>query len=89
MVDALRYHRTRQREEQLKLGPAWHNTEGLVFTSTIGTPLVASNVRYKHFLPLLKRAGLPQIRLHDLRHTAATLLLRANVNPKVVSEMLT
>jgi integrase len=37
---------------------------------------------------LLKRAGLPQIRFHDLRHTCATLLLSKNVNPKVVSEML-
>jgi integrase len=39
-------------------------------------------------MPLLKRAGLPQIRFHDLRHTCATLLLTKNVNPKVVSEML-
>ena len=38
--------------------------------------------------PLLKRAKLPQIRFHDLRHTCATLLLSRNVNPKVVSEML-
>jgi integrase len=75
-------------KEQLVLGPAWRNDEGLVMTTTIGTPLVASNVHYKQFLPLLERAGLPRIRLHDLRHTAATLLLRANVNPKVVSEML-
>jgi integrase len=37
---------------------------------------------------LLKRAGLPQIRFHDLRHTCATLLLGRNVNPKIVSEML-
>jgi len=40
------------------------------------------------FKPLLKRAGLPQVRFHDLRHTCATLLLSKNVNPKVVSEML-
>ena len=37
---------------------------------------------------MLKRAGLPKIRFHDLRHTCATLLLSQNVNPKVVSEML-
>jgi integrase len=37
---------------------------------------------------LLKRAGLPKIRFHDLRRTCATLLLSQNVNPKVVSEML-
>lgn len=40
------------------------------------------------FHPLLERAGLPRIRFHDLRHTAATLLLLADVHPKVVSEML-
>jgi integrase len=44
---------------------------------------------YRHrFLPLLKRAGLPLIRFHDLRHTSATLLLLQGVHPKVVSEML-
>jgi integrase len=40
------------------------------------------------FNPLLKRAGLPQVRFHDLRYTCATLLLTKNVNSKVVSEML-
>ncbi len=40
------------------------------------------------FKPLLKRAGLPPVRFHDLRHTCATLLLTRNVNPKIVSEML-
>ena len=36
----------------------------------------------------MERAGLPQIRFHDLRHTCATLLLTRNVNPKIVSELL-
>jgi integrase len=40
------------------------------------------------FHPLLERAGLPRMRFHDLRHTAATLLLGSGVNPKIVSEML-
>ena len=42
----------------------------------------------RRFKPLLKQAGLPQIRFHDLRHTCATLLLSENVNPQIVSEML-
>lgn len=45
-------------------------------------------MRNRSFKPLLKSAGLPPIRFHDLRHTCATLLLSKDVNPKVVSEML-
>jgi integrase len=47
-----------------------------------------TNLLHYHFYPLLKRAELPRIRFHDLRHTAATLLLGRGVNPKIVSEML-
>ena len=42
----------------------------------------------KHWKPLLRRAGLPDVRFHDLRHTCATLLLTKAVHPKIVSEML-
>ena len=42
----------------------------------------------RHFKPLLRRASLPTIRFHDLRHTCATLLLSTNVHPKVVQELL-
>ena len=42
----------------------------------------------RHFLPLLKRAGLPRIRLHDLRHTCATILLSMGQHPKYVQELL-
>ncbi len=48
----------------------------------------ATNLRNRLFWPLLGRAGLPRIRFHDLRHTAATLLLGQGVHPKIVSEML-
>src|SRR5262249_15529079 len=51
-------------------------------------PLLGSNVRFDGFVPLLQKAGLPLIRFHDLRHTAATFLLLQGVHPKVVSEML-
>jgi integrase len=46
------------------------------------------NLTYRSFRPLLKRAKLPQIRIHDLKHTAATLLLGKGVHPKIVQEML-
>ena len=47
-----------------------------------------SNLRKRSFTLLLKRARLPQIRFHDLRHTCATLLLSRNVHPKYVQELL-
>ncbi len=61
---------------------------GLILASEAGEPLDRRYVTTHLFKPLLGRAGLPQVRFHDLRHTCATLLLFKNVNPKVVSEML-
>jgi integrase len=46
------------------------------------------NLTYRSFRPLLERAGLPKIRVHDLRHTFATLLLSKGTHPKIVQEML-
>jgi integrase len=56
--------------------------------SPTGDPLDRRAVTALKFKSLLQRAGLPEIRFHDLRHTCATLLLTRNVNPKIVSEML-
>jgi len=56
--------------------------------SESGEPLSRQHVTAHRFKPLLRRAGLPELRFHDLRHTCATLLLSKNVNLKVVSEML-
>jgi integrase len=61
---------------------------GTVFCDGKGGWLRKSNVRRRSFEPILKRAGLPSIRFHDLRHTTASLLLLANVHPKAVSERL-
>ncbi len=74
-------------ERTLQPAELWKDT-GLVFTTTRGTPVDVANLTYRSFRPLLKRAGLPQIRVHDLRHTCATLLLTKGVHPKIVSEML-
>jgi hypothetical protein len=60
----------------------------LVFTDEFGEPLTGSRITERRLRPLLRRAGLPPIRFHDLRHTAATLMLTAGVHPKVVSDML-
>jgi integrase len=84
---ALRRHRKRQLEEQMQQAGLWKD-HGLIFPSSVGTPLSHRNV-VRSFKALLKRAGLPVgTRLYDLRHTCATLLLNGNVHPKYVQELL-
>ncbi|MGI8638328.1 MAG: site-specific integrase [Pyrinomonadaceae bacterium] len=86
-VKELRNHRRQQLEAKLKLGTAWNDFD-LVFASEIGTPLNPGNVT-RAFKKALKNAEIrTSIRLYDLRHTTATLLLQAGVNPKIVSERL-
>lgn len=86
-IDILAAHRERQQEERSKVNSQWDDA-GLVFTSTIGTPVDVGNMTYRSFRPLLERADLPRIRFHDLRHTCATLLLSKGTHPKIVQEML-
>lgn len=86
-VEALQRHRVHQAEERLRLGPIWQDVN-LVFPNMFGRFYNVHNWRSKWFYRLLRRAGLPRIRPHDLRHTAATLLLARGVPVKVVSEML-
>ncbi len=76
-----------QLEERLKLGANYQNYD-VVFASEVGTPMIHRNLLRRHFKPLLVKACLPDIRLYDLRHTTATLLLSAGQNPKIVSERL-
>lgn len=84
----LREHKRHQSEERLKAGPKYRSLD-LVFCAKDGRPLMLHNLIMRHFKPILRRAGLPEsLRLYDLRHTCATLLLAANENPKVVSERL-
>lgn len=83
---ALRGHRLRQIEERLAAGSEW-NENDLVFATEIGTPLDPGAVS-RSFKRSLQRHGLPIIRFHDLRHTAASLLLQAGTHVKLVSEML-
>lgn len=87
-VKALRGHLTRQLEEIELLGDAFSQDYPLVFSSTTGTIINPTNLRKRSFAPLLVQAGLPHMTFHQLRHTAATILLLKNVNPKIVSEML-
>lgn len=79
-VKKLRTHRERQNGVD--------NPHGLIFVSTVGTPLEPDNVTH-HFKTILKKAKLPDtIRLHDLRHSCATFLLAQGVAPRVVMEYL-
>jgi integrase len=80
-VDTLHEHRKRMVAEGQAASP-W------VFCTRQGGLLSAHNVYYRSYKPLLKKAGVPSIRFHDMRHTAATLLLLANIHVKIVSEML-
>lgn len=86
LIAKLREHRARQLQEKLLAGSKWIDTE-LVFTSSIGTPIDPRHVK-RRLDPLLKKAGLPHFRVHDLRHFCASLLLAQGVPLKVVSEIL-
>lgn len=87
LVSELRSHRKNQLEARMKLGAAWEDND-LVFPSEIGTPLTHSNLT-RVFKRVLKRASIrTSLRLYDLRHTQATLLLKAGVHAKIVSERL-
>jgi integrase len=86
-LEALISHRKRQIELQLRAGAKWQDND-LVFSTTIGTAVDAQNVVNRHFKPMLRRAGLPDIRWHDLRHTCATLLLSRGTHPTYVQKLL-
>ena len=84
-LDALRQHRRVWLERKMA-APEWNDNDLIICTSR-GTPVNPNNVS-RNFNALVERAGLRRIRVHDLRHTAATLLLKAGVPAKVVSERL-
>jgi integrase len=85
-TSALRAHRVRQLKARLAAGERWQD-QGFVFASSIGTPIDPRNVT-REFKALLRAAELPNFRLHDLRHSCATLLLAQGINPRVVMETL-
>jgi integrase len=87
LLDKLTIHKRQQNERRLKLGEDWEAND-LVFCGPAGNPLTIPNITYRYFRPILEAAEIPRIRLYDLRHTCATLLLMADENPKVVSERL-
>jgi integrase len=85
-TEALRAHRHAQVAQRLALGGAWTD-ENRVFERGDGRRL-RPDVLHRRFKKRIARAGVPDIRLHDLRHTAATLMLANGENPKIVAERL-
>jgi integrase len=86
VLEALRAHEQRQQQARLKMGEKWRE-HGLIFSNTYGGFFNPSYVWYL-FKKLLNKADLPNVRFHDLRHSAATLLLASKIDLKVVSELL-
>jgi integrase len=86
VIGVLKEHRVGQEEVRVKMGDRWKE-KGLVFCSAYGA-YFNPNLVWRAFKRLLKAAGLPAVRFHDLRHGAATVLLAAGVPLKVVSELL-
>lgn len=86
VVDLLRRHKTEQAAHRLMVGSAWEDND-LVVCTAFGKPILQHNLRMA-FHRIIERSGLPRIRLHDLRHTHATLLLQRGVHPKVVQERI-
>ena len=85
-VETLRSHRKEQAEEKLRA--TGYGDSGLAFATGKGTPHDSQNIINRYFKPLLKRAELPRIRWHDLRHTYATLLLARGTHPTYVQKSL-
>jgi integrase len=84
-VEALRAHRTRQLEERIAAGQP--TAEGLVFVRADGRPYHGSKLTTLLY-PVLDRLGLPKVSVHDLRHTASTILFDAGVDLEDVAKML-
>jgi integrase len=88
VAEGLRAHRTRQLTDRLLAGSHWHeDPRGLVFTTTVGTPMDGIAVT-RRFQARLLSAGLPRQRFHDLRNACASLMLAQGVAPRVVMETL-
>jgi integrase len=86
LIRALHEHKAQQLGERMLAGSEWQDDD-LVFAQPNGRP-IDKKADYKNWSDLLKRAGVRHVRLHDGRHTAATLLLSEGIHPRVVMELL-
>lgn len=86
IIKELQAHKARQNKEKLLHGPKYTDND-LVFCTPQGTPIEPRNFHRKH-TEILKKAGLPHIRVHDLRHTVATLLVNNGIDPENIRALL-
>ena len=87
VFDMLRFVKKRQNEQRLQYGDMWENKENFIFTHDNGLHCTHKGI-FQSFKNIMKKMGLPQTRLHDLRHTYATISLQNGVDPKTISLML-
>ena len=87
VIAALKKVRTKQAEWKLHYGQLYRNEDDFVFTDELGHHLATRTV-YNRFKAIVTQMGLPEVRLHDLRHTYATLALQNGVDIKTVSHNL-
>lgn len=87
VICALKTVKTRQAEWKLHYGTLYHNEENFVFTNEFGHHLATRTV-FNRFKAIVKKMGLPEVRLHDLRHTYATLAIQNGVDYKTISNNL-
>ena len=86
IISALRAHRVRQLEDKMLAGERWKESR-LVFATSLGTPLNPRNV-LRSFHRLLRKIGIPQQGVHNLRHSCASLLLQQNVHARTIMDVL-
>ena len=88
VLSKLETHRVYQQKEVVFAGDRWEDKENRIMSpSSIGTPFEPIN-SYRHVQEAAKKAELPKIRFHDIRHSAATLMFKEGIHPKVVQEIL-
>lgn len=85
--DYLRDEQTKQLSNRLKAGKAWNNPDDLVFTNELGSHLVPMTF-YRHFKNIVTEMGRPDVRPHDLRHTAATVAIASGSDIKSVQQLM-
>ena len=88
VIAALRNQLEAQDAWKQKVGPKLYKDKELVFATQTGGYINPSNINSRHFKPILKKAGLPNIRPYDMSHTHATLLYKLHKDIKLVSERL-